>query len=115
LGDCYFNLEPVSSPSGWYKGLSDREVMEKHQGMLFIFPNYKKRNFVMRGMKFPLDIIYLKDNRVVNIEQGKVLTSQLNTLTEYKSYGEVNMVVEIRQGVADECKVTEESELIIIN
>ena len=69
----------------------------------------------MRGMKFPLDIIYLKDNRVVNIEQGKVLTSQLNTLTEYKSYGEVNMVVEIRQGVADECKVTEESELIIIN
>lgn len=50
-----------------HRGLSGRESLAPYDGMLFIFPFAKPYAFVMRGMKFPLDIIWLNQGVVVDI------------------------------------------------
>lgn len=50
-----------------FKGLSGRDSLEPYDGMLFIFSTESKYAFVMRGMKFPLDIIWFNKGEVVDI------------------------------------------------
>lgn len=49
------------------KGLGGRESLEDDSGMLFIFPDSKKHSFWMKGLKFSLDFVWIKDNKVVDI------------------------------------------------
>lgn len=52
----------------WQKGLSDRQSLAARSGMLFVFPDIAQRTFWMKGMRFPLDMIWIADNRVVGWE-----------------------------------------------
>jgi uncharacterized membrane protein (UPF0127 family) len=36
--------------------------------MLFIFPEAEVQNFWMKGMKFPLDVAWIKDGKVVSVD-----------------------------------------------
>lgn len=49
------------------KGLGGKEKLASDEGMLFIFPELKKHSFWMKGLKFPLDFIWIKGNSVVDI------------------------------------------------
>ena len=62
-------LEVELSTSSWshYQGLSNRDSLENIDGMLFIFNNKSNKTFVMRNMNFSLDIIFIADNRILNI------------------------------------------------
>ncbi|MCF7820429.1 MAG: DUF192 domain-containing protein [Candidatus Pacebacteria bacterium] len=111
LGSCVFSLEIVSDPLSWYKGLSHREALDQDKGMIFIFPDKKTRTFVMREMNFPLDIIFLKDKKVINIEQANLEIAKDNNLREYKSQDESNMVVEINQGLSKKCEIKTDTTL----
>lgn len=54
----------------WYsriRGLSGRASLDADRGMLFIFPFASSRIFWMFGMRFSLDIIFLRDGVVVDI------------------------------------------------
>ena len=53
-----------------YQGLSGREKLEENQGMLFVHDDLDKHQYVMRGMKFDLDFIFIKDNKVVDIARN---------------------------------------------
>ncbi len=48
-----------------YRGLSGRKFLPQEQGMLFVFPKPEYYGFVMRGMKFPLDFVWLDENKKV--------------------------------------------------
>ena len=51
-------------------GLMYRDSMKDNQGMLFIFPESEYRYFYMKNTKFPLDIIYLaEDKSIVSIQK----------------------------------------------
>lgn len=50
-----------------FKGLSGRSSLEPYDGMLFIFSSESQYAFVMRGMKFPLDILWFSKGEVVDI------------------------------------------------
>jgi uncharacterized membrane protein (UPF0127 family) len=52
------------------KGLSGRETLEENKGMLFIFQKPGKRSFWMAGMNFPLDIIWINGNKIVDISKN---------------------------------------------
>jgi uncharacterized protein len=55
------------------KGLSIKDHLRENQGMLFMFDTPGKYDFWMKDMKFPLDIIWLDNNRtVVHIEHDLV-------------------------------------------
>jgi|GEM_PF-576394 len=62
--------EVASSTLKQYRGLSGHAPLAKDTGMLFVFGNAHKYPFVMRGMTFPLDFIWLVDNRVADIDEN---------------------------------------------
>lgn len=52
------------------EGLSNRNKLEENQGMLFVFNQPGKYTFWMKDMLFPLDFIFIKDNKIVNIAEN---------------------------------------------
>ncbi|MFA5886589.1 MAG: DUF192 domain-containing protein [Patescibacteria group bacterium] len=59
--------ELVYQPNDLYRGLSGRKSLPENGGMLFNFDESGIRDFVMKDMNFPLDIIFISDNTVVKI------------------------------------------------
>lgn len=63
-------VEVVDTPALRSKGLGGRDILPENKGMLFIFPEVKKYRFWMKSMKFPIDIIFIKESEVVDILQN---------------------------------------------
>jgi uncharacterized protein len=47
------------------KGLSHEKTLSDYDGMIFVFNQPQTVNFWMKDMNFPLDILYLDENKVV--------------------------------------------------
>ncbi len=62
-----FDLYVAKSPRDQEIGLSKYENMPQNTGMLFQFGKSDYYAFWMRDMKFPLDIIFINNNRIVAI------------------------------------------------
>ena len=60
-----FTVEVVKTKEQRAKGLSGREYLPKHSGMLFVYPSKGFYSFWMKGMRFPLDILWLNEKREV--------------------------------------------------
>jgi uncharacterized membrane protein (UPF0127 family) len=67
LGLTQVRAEVVQAPEKIYLGLSHRDFLPEGQGMLFLMPETAVQVFCMRGMKFPLDIIWIREQRVVGL------------------------------------------------
>jgi uncharacterized membrane protein (UPF0127 family) len=53
------------------QGLAVKNHLNENEGMLFVFEQPSRQGFWMKGMKFPIDIIWLDNNdTVVHIEQN---------------------------------------------
>lgn len=64
-----FQSEVMATPQGREKGLMYRESMPEDQGMLFIFDQPGEYVFWMKNMTFPIDIVWLdEEKRVVHTE-----------------------------------------------
>lgn len=51
-------------------GLGGREALAPNTGMLFVFPHPALQGIWMKGMKFPLDVLWLEEERA-DMERGK--------------------------------------------
>lgn len=69
IGEALFKLELATTTLAKARGLGYRDCMPEDQGMLFLFDAPGKHSFWMKGMRFPLDIIWLRKNIVVFIEE----------------------------------------------
>lgn len=63
-------VEVADTPEKREKGLSGRDFLPENQGMLFVFERPDYWGFWMKEMKFPLDFIWIKDNKVVEITEN---------------------------------------------
>lgn len=92
--------EVAQTPAAIYRGLSGRRELCSNCGMLFMFPDKKERRFVMRDMRFPLDIIFIADSEIIKIAANS--PSADNEILEiYQSDGPADQVLEINAGVAE--------------
>lgn len=57
-----FLVEVIRDEEGLRKGLSFRESMPEGHGMLFVLDISRDHAFWMKGMRFPLDIIFIGKN-----------------------------------------------------
>lgn len=96
-----FSLELALSPEQRYQGLSGRENLCSDCGMLFLFDDSAQRTFVMRNMLFPLDIIFIDGETIVDIYKNLPPEGAI-TQNSYGSTGPVDKVLEINGGRADE-------------
>jgi uncharacterized membrane protein (UPF0127 family) len=106
LNKCSFLVETVDDNGSRYKGLSFRNKLKEDEGMLFLFENKEIRTFVMRDMNFPIDIIFISDNEIVNFFEN-CEPEKKNNLSLYKSSNPVNFVLEVSRGMIDKCKIKE--------
>lgn len=83
------------------KGLGGRETLASDSGMLFIFDESKKYSFWMKGLKFPLDFIWIRGNEVVDILENIPPPSPGQPdkeLPVYQSNQPIEMVLEVNAG-----------------
>ena len=61
----------ADSPARQYQGLSGKTLKTiGAEGMYFPFPEAQEKTFVMRGMLFALDFLWVRDGQVVKIDQN---------------------------------------------
>lgn len=103
-GNCNFEVELAKIAKEQYQGLSRRENLAKDQGMLFLFNEKKERTFVMRDMYFSLDIIFIKDGKVIKLYQN-LSPERAEPQRFYESGTEVDAVLEIGGGLSRSCAI----------
>ncbi|MDP2838181.1 MAG: DUF192 domain-containing protein [Candidatus Moranbacteria bacterium] len=92
-----YALEVADSNQERAKGLGGRASLCEDCAMLFLFETPGERAFWMKEMRFPLDIIWLFDGRVVHIERRIVSDAE----TVYRPAVLANQVLEVNAGEAD--------------
>jgi hypothetical protein len=70
INDKKLCVEVVDTPEKMQKGLGERSSLGENQGMLFIFPNKNNLTFWMKDMKFDIDMIWIDDNKIVDVSKN---------------------------------------------
>jgi len=76
VGENALNVEIADTADERAKGLSGRDQIASDSGMLFVFSESSKYRFWMKGMKIPLDIIFINGGKVVDFLKNVVPPSQ---------------------------------------
>lgn len=67
VGGRTFAVEIAATDEARAKGLSERDGIADGRGMIFLFDTPGRQGFWMKGMRFAIDIVWLRENRVVHI------------------------------------------------
>ena len=96
-----FLLDVAKSAREQEIGLAKYNKLPQNMAMLFPFSNYGYYSFWMKNMKFPIDIIYIKDDKIVdiftNVPNPK---SENEKLKIYVSKSKANYVLEINANLS---------------
>jgi hypothetical protein len=69
IGAQHFVVEVAASPAERNRGLSGHRPLARRAGMWFVFPEVGMPGFWMRGMRFPIDLVWVSpERRVVGAE-----------------------------------------------
>lgn len=98
-----FQLIVVKTPKEMEIGLSETSNLPKNKGMLFLFESPDLHPFWMKNMKIPIDIIYVRNNKIVTIfsKVQPPLDSNENLII-YRPLEQSDKVLEINAGLAEE-------------
>ena len=105
IGNGVINAETAVSREKQYQGLSDRTSLAENSGMLFIFAQPARYYFTMRGMEFPLDFIWISDDKVVDLTANVAQPTGGKKPVLISPDHPVNMVLEVNAGTIDRFKV----------
>jgi len=102
-------VEIADSPQEWKLGLSYRDTLARDHGMLFIFPDERRRAFWMIGCKFDIDLAYIESNgtisEIITMEK-EPLDTPLDSLKKYPSKSTtIKYALEMMGGWFDEHNV----------
>ncbi len=104
IGTKRFSVDVAETMGARAKGLSGREKLDKDEGIFFIFGNPGKYGFWMKDMKFPIDIIWIKENKIVGFEENispQIGVSEFN-LKLYYPPEPIKYVLEVKAGTVSE-------------
>lgn len=94
------------------QGLSGRSELKENEGMLFVFDQPGKYYFWMKGMNFPIDIIWIGENKkIIYIKKNAEPDNYLET---YGPDEEVKYVLETLAGFSDKNNLKEGDSVIFL-
>jgi uncharacterized protein len=96
VGNTKVRAEVAGDAAARRRGLSGRARLADGRGMLFVFPSRGPRTFWMKGMRFPLDILWINRGRVKGIARDVPVPR--GSLPVYPSGGPVDRVLEVPAG-----------------
>lgn len=95
-----FTVKVVAMESARERGLSGQPKLKDDQGMLFKFDQPNKQTFWMKGMLFPLDIIFIRDGRIVDMALNMPTPQPGGNIPIYTSKETADGVLEVNAGTA---------------
>jgi uncharacterized membrane protein (UPF0127 family) len=108
IGSKSFSVDVASDAATRAQGLSGRESLGDGEGMYFIFDKPENYGFWMKDMKFAIDIIWIRGNKVVGIDEN-VEPEPGKPLSDLKIYyppQEIDRVLEVNAGTAEKYNLT---------
>lgn len=105
LGGRAFQLEVADTFALRSRGLAGRDAIPEDGGMLFLFDAPARHTFWMKGMRFSIDIVWLRGETIVGIAERAAPPPEEaagDNLARYEPSEPVDRVVEIRAGKAGE-------------
>lgn len=96
-----FNLYIAKSSRDKEVGLSKYTNLSQNQGMLFPFGTASNYSFWMKDMQFPIDIIFIRNNKIVVIYQNVQPPQKNQNLTIYRPQELSDTVLEINAGLSE--------------
>lgn len=100
-----FYIDVAKTEEQKEKGLSIYKSIENNQGMIFPFSTPDYYIFWMKNMKFPIDIIYIRNDKIVDIFKDVPSPKSPNDfLPIYKPKNIADTVLEINAGLSEKYK-----------
>jgi uncharacterized membrane protein (UPF0127 family) len=110
-----FKLEISADAPARARGLMEREQIEEHGGMLFIYRDVRRRSFWMKNCLVDIDLLYLgSKGRIVGCHKMKKEPPRREDETEaayewrlksYRSRRPAQFVIELKAGSIDRLKI----------
>lgn len=103
IGSANFRVKIANNIEKARKGLSGYASMAKNEGMLLLYNRHYRPHIWMKGMMFPIDIVWIHQGHVKQITHNVPVPHewQKNKLPIYSSEHASDMVLEINAGEAD--------------
>lgn len=109
-----FNLEIAKTDKEQEIGLSKYKNIPQNFGMLFPFEKPGYYSFWMKNMKFPIDIIFIRNNKIVTIfKNASPPKSNNEFLPIYRTQKLSDTVLEINTGLSDKYNFQENGSINI--
>lgn len=113
IHDVSFKTEVARSEEDKQKGLSGRKSLDSNQALLFIFDKKAKHSFWMKGMQFPIDIIFIEKTSSDSITEGVIVdivpeakapseNTPPSALEIFSPEKDADLVLEINSGISRE-------------
>ncbi|MBU0732395.1 DUF192 domain-containing protein [Patescibacteria group bacterium] len=83
-------------------GLSHRESLATDEAMLFIFDKPDYYQFWMKDMKFPIDIIFINEDKIVDIKKSVPPALDDGNIEHYPPVNPAIYVLETPAGISEE-------------
>jgi len=100
IGGKIFKTEVVSNDWDMNRGLSGRAGLKNNAGMLFVFSKADFQIFWMKDMKFPIDIIWINEGKIVDIQE-KAPVPITQYIESYRPSEIAKYVLEINGGLVE--------------
>jgi uncharacterized membrane protein (UPF0127 family) len=105
IGDEVFSMRVARSNSELNQGLSGTESMPENEALLFMFPYSNRWGIWMKDMNYPIDIVWLDENKkVLHIEHD--VKPESYPATTYEPESPAKYVVELKAGAAKAHRIT---------
>lgn len=102
IRETVIDLEVAQTPEQQSMGLMFRDALPENRGMLFPFQEPRIARFWMRNVPVPLDMVFIKENKVLAIADSvPPCTSQPQDCPLYGPNIPVDSVLELRAGRAN--------------
>ena len=101
-----FSVDVAKTPKDQEKGLSGKNSLAENKGMLFVFPSPDLYSFLMNGMIFPIDIVFINGNTVTTVHKnGPPPGSSDEVPPLYRPTAPSDKVLEISGGLSDKYSI----------
>jgi len=107
LGERNYGFEVVNTAPGRTLGLSGREEIGC-DGLLFVFEKKDLHTIWMKEMKFNLDLIWIEDEKVVDITYGLPAPAEgtrLEQLPNFSPSVPANILIEVNEGFVEKYEI----------
>lgn len=102
IGKHTFNLTAARTQKEQEIGLSNKKSLAKNSGMVFPYAKKTTPTFWMKDMKFPIDILFISDDKIVTLYQNVKPPIPGQTLQLYSPSEPIDSVIEINAGLSKE-------------